>query len=267
MKKNCQKGDDSMVKQLWNSFLISISMHSKIPVPTIDWSDENMKYSMCFFPLVGVVEAALMLLWYFVSGKIGFGNTFTTAVYLLIPVIVTGGLHLDGLLDAADALSSWQTQERRLEIMKDSNSGAFAVIMCVSYFILAFGVWSEINFDALKVLVVGYVLSRSLSGMSIVAFKKARKTGLAVAFSTPAQKNAVKWTMVAFMVVCVALMLYLNPILGASAVIAAFLVFAYYRYMSYKYFGGTTGDLCGFFTQICELTMALVVMVVSKMLI
>lgn len=253
-----------MLKQLWNGLLISISMYSKIPVPSIDWDDKNMKYSMCFFPVVGMIEAAVMLLWYYISMKLGFGLIFTTSIYLLIPVVITGGIHLDGLLDASDALSSWQTQERRLEIMKDSNSGAFAVITCTCYFVFAFGIWSEMNFSCLKVLAVGYVLSRSLSGMSVVAFKKARKTGLAVAFSSPAQKNVVKWTMVAFIIACGSLMIYLDLILGLTAFITAFLVFGYYRYMSYKNFGGTTGDLCGFFLQVCELMMALLVVVVYK---
>ncbi len=46
------------------------------------------------------------------------------SVAVLIPVLVTGGIHLDGLLDTADALSSWQTRERRLEILKDSPRGS-----------------------------------------------------------------------------------------------------------------------------------------------
>ncbi|KIR01581.1 Cobalamin synthase [Lachnospiraceae bacterium TWA4] len=255
-----------MLKNLWSNFLVSMAMHSKVPVPHIDWNEDNMKYTMCFFPLVGAIEAALMILWYYLSAKLGFGLNFTTAIYLLIPVLVTGGLHLDGLLDASDALSSWQTMERRLEIMKDSNSGAFAVITCTCYFVLAFGTWSEMNFEALKILAVVYVFSRSFSGMSIVAFKKARKTGLAVAFSTPAQKNVVKWTMIAYMIICSALMLYLNPILGLTAILTTLAVFGYYRYMSYKYFGGTTGDLCGFFVQVCELATAIAVVVVGKFL-
>ena len=57
-----------------------------------------------------------------------------TVILLLISVFVTGGIHLDGLLDTADAMSSYQERERRLEILKDSHAGAFAVITCVVYF-------------------------------------------------------------------------------------------------------------------------------------
>lgn len=250
-----------MIKQLWNGMLISLAMYSKIPVPHVEWTDEDMEYSMCFFPLVGVVIGALMLGWHFLSRYLGFGNAFVTAVYLVIPVIITGGIHLDGLLDTADAISSWQTRERRLEILKDSNSGAFAVITCACYFVLAYGVWTQMNLDCLKVLAVGYVLSRSLSGLSVVSFKKARKNGMAVAFSNPAQKKIVQVTMVILIVICAVMMCALNLPLGITAFAAALLVFAYYHHMAYKNFGGTTGDLCGFFLQICELTMALAVVV------
>lgn len=117
-----------MIKQLWNGLKISFAMYSRIPTPSTDWTDDNMKYSMCFFPVVGMVIGAVMYGWYLLCGILPFGNTFQTAVYLVIPVIISGGIHMDGLLDTADALSSWQTMERRLEILKDSNSGAFAII-------------------------------------------------------------------------------------------------------------------------------------------
>ena len=119
-----------MIRTLWNAMIISFAMYSKIPMPKVDWTEENMKYSMCFFPAVGMVIGALAVLWGRFSLINGMSRPFNTAVILLIPVIVSGGIHLDGLLDTADAMSSWQTRERRLEILKDSNSGAFAVITC-----------------------------------------------------------------------------------------------------------------------------------------
>ena len=59
---------------------------------------------------------------------------------MLIPFFVTGGIHLDGMLDTADALSSWRPMERRIEILKDSHAGAFAILICVVYFFLLYAV-------------------------------------------------------------------------------------------------------------------------------
>ena len=47
---------------LFRSLAIAISMYSKIPVPMVDWNEKNMKYAMCFFPVVGAVTGALQLL-------------------------------------------------------------------------------------------------------------------------------------------------------------------------------------------------------------
>lgn len=255
-----------MIRQLWNGLKISFAMYSHIPVPATDWSDENMKYSMCFFPVVGMVIGGCMYLWYLAGTLLPFGNTFQTAVYLVIPVAISGGIHLDGLLDTADALSSWQTRERRLEILKDSNSGAFAIITGLVYFILAFGVMSEVGSRSIGVIGVSFVLSRSLSGYSVVSFKKARNTGLAVAFANPAQKKAVQITMVLFIVACALLLVWINPVPGIAVFAGALLTFWYYHHVAMHYFGGITGDLCGFFTQISELVMALAAVVAAALL-
>lgn len=255
-----------MIRQLWNGLKISFAMYSRIPVPAADWTDDNMKYSMCFFPLVGTVIGAVMYGWYLLCGMLPFGNTFQTAVYLVIPVIISGGLHLDGLLDTADALSSWQPREKRLEILKDSNSGAFAIITGFVYFILYAGVMSEVDSRSIGVICISFTLSRSLSGYSVVTFKKARNTGLAVAFANPAQKKTVQITMIVFILVCGAAVFCISPLPGAGVILGAALVFAWYRHMSMHYFGGITGDLCGCFTQVSELVMALFAVIAAVLL-
>ena len=51
------------MRRLWNSFKIAFSMYSKIPMPRADWEKENMRYMMCFFPLIGAVIGALLIGW------------------------------------------------------------------------------------------------------------------------------------------------------------------------------------------------------------
>ena len=77
------------------------------------------------------------------------------AVAVLIPVLVTGGIHLDGFLDTSDALS-WQVTERRFEILKDPHTGAFVIIACCSYFLAAFGIWTEAK--SLDIGILGIIL-------------------------------------------------------------------------------------------------------------
>lgn len=252
---------------LWNSFKIAFSMYSKIPTPGSEWTKENMRYVMCFFPLVGAVIGAIMYLWRFLGetwGLIDGGFNFYVAVLMLIPAAVSGGIHLDGFLDTSDALSSWQPQEKRLEILKDSRAGAFAVIMGCSYFILSFGVYSLLKDDKVFILVcLSFILSRALSGLAIVRFKMAKNTGLAATFSDGAQKKTVGIWMCIYIIAVGAVMLVIDLQYGALALLTAFAVFGFYRHMAYKNFGGITGDLAGWFLQLCELAVPLVLGVVS----
>lgn len=249
---------------LLGAVVIAFSMYSRIPMPRIEWTKERMRYMLCFFPLVGAAIGACMLLWMQFGEKIAGDGNFFRAVLVLIPVLVTGGIHLDGLLDTSDALSSYKPMEEKLEILKDSHAGAFAIIVGASYFLLMFGIYSEVTMEQMRLLAVGFVLSRALSGLSIVLFKKAKNSGLAASFSDMAQQKCVGAVMLAVIGVCAAALLFLDFCLGITVLLAAAAVFGYYRVMSYRKFGGITGDLAGFFLQVCELMMALAVIVVSK---
>jgi adenosylcobinamide-GDP ribazoletransferase len=245
------------MKRLFNSMVISFAMYSKIPMPKVEWSKENMKYTMCFFPLIGVIIGILMMLWDRVSNVLEAGEILKTAVFLLIPILITGGIHLDGFLDTADALSSYKSREEKLEILKDPHIGAFAIIVSIVYFLLAFGVWSEADQIIVRVAAVGFMLSRAYSGLSVASFKLAKNTGLVSMFSNASHKKITKIIMVLYILIASGTMIYLHPVFGVVCAGTAFCVFFYYRVMSTKNFGGITGDLAGYFLQICELTMVL----------
>ncbi|MFR6468425.1 MAG: adenosylcobinamide-GDP ribazoletransferase [Lachnospiraceae bacterium] len=245
---------------LIRSFFIAFSMYSKIPMPRTDWTKESMRYAMCFFPVIGAVIGGLLYLWIYLTGD-STGSLFRAAVAVLIPIIITGGIHLDGLLDTADALSSYKSMEEKLEILKDSHTGAFAIIVGGAWFILALGTWSEVRLEMMPVLALSFVLSRALSGLAVVIFPKAKNTGLAATFSEMAVKRTVAITMCGFL-----LLLAHWPFAGSGLRVpmdlAAGLVFFYYYRMSKKKFGGITGDLAGFFLTVSELAMALTVVAV-----
>ena len=146
-------------------------------------------------------------LWGTFGTYLGLSSAFYTVILTLIPWFLTGGIHLDGLLDTADAMSSWQERERRLEILKDSNSGAFAVITCVVYFMFYYGVYSQISARALAMIPFTFCLSRTLSGLAIVTFPKAKKTGSVSAMARGAKDRQVKATMCVYLLILLAGML------------------------------------------------------------
>ena len=223
------------MKSLWNSFKAAFAMFSKIPMPMVDWKKENIKYMMCFFPFVGT---AIGILTWLAGGVLGVHVAlepfFLAVILTVIPVFITGGIHVDGLLDTSDALSSWQERTRRLEILKDSHAGAFCIMS------------------------LGFMMSRCLSGIGVITFPKARTDGTVAEFSRNASEIAVRNVLITMFVILAALMIWVDPVLGVLAVVSALLVFWWYHHMALKYFGGTTGDLSGFFLCICEVVMALV---------
>ena len=206
--------------------------------------------------MIGAVIGGLTWLWGIWGMELVQSRLLYVILLVLIPVFVTGGIHLDGLLDTADALNSYQPRERKLEILKDSNAGAFAVITALVYFLLYLGVYSEMTVKSLPVICAGFVLSRAMGAFSIAAFPMAKNTGLAATFSDGAQKTCVKITSLCYAGIVILFMLWYEPVLGICVSTGAALEYWYYYKMSKKEFGGITGDLAGFHMQISELVIA-----------
>lgn len=238
-----------------NSFFIALSMYSRIPVPRVDWEKENMRYAMCFFPMIGVVIEAVMYLAGWLLDKTSVGGLFRGVVFTLIPIIITGGIHMDGFMDTMDALGSWGDREKKLEILKDSHAGAFAILGMGCYLMWSVAVWSELPAEVLRVCGVSFVLSRALSGFSVVTFPAARNSGLLKMFQDGAQKKVVRITMCLYVAAAVIMMAVMNARAMTGAVTGVMIAFLYYIVVSRKQFGGVTGDLAGFFLETAELAM------------
>ena len=237
------------------SLIIACSMYSRIPMPVIEWNEKNMKYAMCFFPLIGVVTGGIQYLAGSVMYHLSVGRILLAAVMTLLPVVVSGGIHLDGFMDTMDALGSCGDRQKKLEILKDSHSGAFAVMGMGCYLVWSLGIWSELTEEMLAPAACIYVISRALSGYSVVTFPAAKDSGLARTFKDRAQKRTVQITSALWLLAGAALMLWTDARASIGAAIGVFCSWVYYRRICRKQFGGVTGDLAGFFLQVSELAM------------
>ena len=241
---------------LLNAMIIAIAMYSKIPMPRVDWNEKNMRYAMCFFPLVGVIIGVLEI----VAGNLitvwkGEGTFFYAVVLTLIPVFITGGIHLDGFADTMDAKSSYGDREKKLEILKDPHTGAFEIISLCCYFLLCVGIFSEMRTERLFAAALVFVFSRSLSGISVVTFPAAKNSGLLRTFQDGAQKRNVRIVLIFWLFATVVGFYLTAGLCGVAAAVVGLAVFFYYYQFSRKQFGGITGDLAGYFLQLCELFM------------
>lgn len=236
------------------SLVCAFLMYSRIPMPQVEWKEENRRYSLALFPFVGAVIGGLLILWTYLAGMLNAGRSLYAAVCCAIPVAVTGGIHADGFCDVTDARSSFAPREKKLEIMSDPHVGSFAVIYSILYFLLQFGLFTQIGgIRAALVPACGYALSRALSGFAAVTFRCAKKDGTLQSFVKPAHRRNSVIILAAEAFAAAAGMLLADAVCGAAAILAAGLALLYYRISSYRDLGGITGDTAGHFLQVCEL--------------
>lgn len=248
-----------------NSLFMAFSLYSQIPVPQVPWDEKAMRYCICFLPLVGAVIGAAQALLFVGLTLLSPGPVFCGALLTALPVLLSGGIHLDGFLDTCDAIHSYRGKEDRLSILQDPHVGAFAVTGGILYFVLDLGIWTEAASGAdahgTGVLCLGFVLSRALSAFAALTFPKAKKDGMLRRETDPAApvKETAAAVMAAAALLTCAAMVWMAPLCGLAASLAALAVLLYYRRMSEKQFGGITGDLAGWFTQVCELIVGIAV--------
>ena len=238
------------------SLLVALSTYSRVPVPQFEWNERNMKYAICFFPVVGIICGAVLYAWYSLCVWLGLSAFLFAAVAACIPLLVTGGIHMDGYMDTMDALSSHQSRERMLQIMKDPNCGAFSVIYCAVYLLAQTGFLYELyGANQIMLLCPAFALSRALSAFGAVSLPNARKSGMLHAFTKDAEKRITKFWLIIWLLSSAAVMLLLSFSNAVPALILAGSAMLFYVRMAMRKFGGATGDTTGFCLQICELAL------------
>lgn len=252
------------MKKIWNSFLMAFSTYSVSPKTKLERNRDNTTYILVFVPLIGAIIGFVISCWATAYPYLCDYAVLPAVVGAVIPSILSAGSHLDGFFRTVDALCSHQPRKRKLEILEDSHGGYFAIIVCVCYFMLAIGIWSEMPVDGLFILAYGFVISRALYGFSILACKHAKESKCSVYML----EGALRYVQILIMLVYVAFsavsMMRLNQEVGLACLAGAAVAFIYYIFISYKEFGGVTEDSAGFFVQICEVAIPLAALIAYK---
>ena len=164
---------------------------------------------------------------------------------------------MDGLMDSADAYFSRQSKERKLEIMKDSRVGAFAVMALVFLLLLKTALFYEI-FRAGKetaiLLIMIPVLSRIVQAFMLCYFPYAKEDGLAVMYGQATGRTTSYLLTLYFMITGV----LIYTLLGMTALILPFgllLFTVFYYFSAKKNFDGITGDIVGAYVELAEVLM------------
>lgn len=239
------------------SIVIAFSFFTTIPMPMIEWTDGRMKYVPLVLPAVGAVIGGLAFGIWKLLNVVNAGSLLSAVILCVFFIFITGGVHMDGLMDSADAYFSRREKERKLEIMKDSRVGAFAVIALLVVVLLKVTFLYEL-FEAGKsiglLLLFIPVMSRLLQPAMLYFFPFAKEEGLAKMYGVNLNKKF-GYILLAIFAVVTGAVLFIN---GAKALLipgVALLYFSFYYLSVKKNFGGITGDLLGAFLEVSEMLM------------
>lgn len=246
----------------WQLFCLALSFFSRLPIPAnTPYSNERMNRAGRYFALVGVLLGALCGGFFTVASEL-LPASIAIVLTMVFSLLLTGAFHEDGLADMADGIGGGMTQERRLEIMKDSRLGTYGVSTLVMALLLKYAILVELSTQAnlFAVFVIGYAFSRAvaaslISAMPYVSDPKGSKSKPLANTQTPGE--------LVFLALCGVLPALMYDITLAAILIAFALVF---RWVFTKWLlarlGGFTGDCLGAAQQLVELmTYVLMLMV------
>ena len=132
------------MKSAWSGLLVAFSLYSAVPVPQVQWEKRTMRWALSFLPLVGALVGAAEWLWYLFCAHFGAAALFYAVGAALIPLFVSGGIHLDGLCDTCDALCSFGDRDKRLAILKDPHVGAFGPMWLMAFLLAEAACFAQI---------------------------------------------------------------------------------------------------------------------------
>lgn len=234
-------------------FLINLQFFTVIPFKKeLPMEKKYIHRAIQTFPFVGILLGLIMggVLYALLEWS-PFSTLAIAFMIWILTILLTGGLHLDGWIDTSDAFFSYQDQARRLEIMKDSRTGAFGVISVIvllsTRFIFIYEIVNRINGWSYFLIMVLPFLSKCVMGYLLCKMPLAKKEGLGAFFQSAAQKNSlyVYWI---YLLLAIAIAFVLGTQFGVLLIImlaatALFLLFLKRKIVAW--FGGITGDVLG----------------------
>lgn len=234
------------IRHLIEPLVLTISFLTILPVRT-RWSlaPQSFPRAVALFPAVGLliggVVAAVDL-----AGQHVLPISTTSALDLLLLAIVSGGLHLDGLMDSCDGLFLSGGAERRLSVMKDSRVGSFGVLGLAFALLVQYSALTSLSGPArAALLVVVPCISRWSMVLALWAFPYARASGLGSPFK---DGLGVRHVLVATLL-CVAVPALIRPSDLLLVPLAALVTFAAGSWMVSR-LGGLTGDSYGAVSEV-----------------
>ena len=248
---------------MFKEFLLVLSFFTRFPINFIlgkrNLSGVSLGGSVWAFPLVGAIIGLCAGTIYIASLYLGFSPTISAWLAVFAQIILTGGLHEDGLADTADGLASGRTIAKKLEIMKDSQIGSYGVLALIIALSLKANTISIFpsNLQTLLFFMISAACSRACIVVLMRALPPAKSDGLAKSAGRPSRERTL-----ASLLFALCSLLFIGNFLTVIFAILALTVLCFIIYSIAKNnFGGITGDILGATQQISEVLLLLIFIV------
>ena len=175
------------MRYLFAPFLVALSFLTLLPVGVANPTDAEISRSRGWYPFVGLLYGVVLVILVLLleATPDAFPRPLLTAALLVTALaLLNRFLHLDGLMDFCDAMWGGRTVERRLEIMRDSRVGSFAVAGCFCVLLIKFAALSSLVMtQAVAVALLTFpVISRWSMALLLTAYPYGRQQGIGSAF-------------------------------------------------------------------------------------
>lgn len=239
-------------------FIGILQFFTRIPIRVNIGFDEEFHKTMYYFPLVGFVLGIL----YFIIGLVSsflFDSYITSVNILISTVILTGGLHLDGVGDTFDGIYSYRDKEKILEIMKDSRLGTNAMLSVLFLMLMKLGlIYSIVQSGQLYNLICMPVFARMAIVIACYKSVTPRKNGMGNVFiGKPSLKmilTGIVYTVILIIIMGITLFnLNSLDLIKVIAFIPIMIILSrcFVRYI-YSKIDGITGDILGCISELME---------------
>ena len=237
-------------------FLLALQFLTIVPLKIKEVSEKNIAGAMIYFPFVGLLLGIALLGISALLVTLNFSPLATNIILVIILIGVTGGMHLDGLSDTADAFLSVKSRDEMLEIMRDPHIGVMGTVSIVSIILLKIGLLASMAVP-LKgaALLLACALSRWSSVLAMFLFSYARKDGKAKVFMQGMNLKI-------FALYSITVLVFAFAIWRLKGILALLIV-AGCTYLggklSSRKIGGITGDTMGATIELTEIVTLLTV--------
>jgi adenosylcobinamide-GDP ribazoletransferase len=242
-------------------FLLAISFFTRIPIGKRDFGSLTLAQATAYFPIVGALIGLLTGGFYLLMLALGLPTIISAWLTIGFHLLLTGGLHEDGLADTADGLASGRDREQKLSIMRDSRIGSYGVLALITIISLRANIMAGFtgNFATIMILVATAASSRTFLAVFMQTIPYARNYGLAARAGKPTTEQVI----IAILIAICSLLLTGKILAALIAILSLAIIYVVIKQIANKNFGGITGDVLGAVQQISEVALLLIFLIYS----